>query len=324
MIAPHSTNRAIQVALLVWASFQISAPSPPPPGNSQGFAISREVDFVVLPVIVRNREGQFVSGLEASNFHVYENGRQQAVTLFRSEDTPVALGLVVDRSGSMAAKANEVIQGALAFVEASNPQDQEFVVNFAEKPVLGLTVSEPFTTNTGDLRAALSTNLAGGRTALYDAVVAALQHLDLINAGKKVLILISDGGDNASQNNFTQALRMAQSANVVIYTIGLYDEHSADQNPKVLSQFARETGGVAYSPSTSGEVVRVCRQIAGDVRHQYTVGYAPAEEGRNTYRKIRVEVASSLHGKLSVRTRAGYLPPSSKQSDSPVQEGANR
>jgi Ca-activated chloride channel homolog len=315
MVSWNCTNRAISLALLIWASLQHPAPAPPPPNTFQGYVISREVNLVVLPVTVRNREGQFVSGLEASNFRVYENGQPQKITDFQSEDTPVTVGLVVDHSGSMVAKKREVIDGAVAFVEASNPQDEEFVVNFADRITLGLPANVPFTGNTNELKAALSAASASGRTALYDAVVVALQHFDLQRGTKKVLILISDGGDNASQHTFMQVLRMAQSANVVIYGVGLFDEESADQNPKVLRQLAQETGGLVYAPSTPADVVRVCRQIAGDIRHQYTIGYNPAGERRNVYRKIRVEVIAANRKKLFVRTRAGYFWPSKKPVD---------
>jgi Ca-activated chloride channel homolog len=310
MVSSNSTSRAISLTLLVWALLQRPTPAPPPPNASQGYVISREVNLVLLPVTVRNREGQFVSGLEASNFHVYENGKPQAITDFQSEDTPVMVGLVVDHSGSMVAKRREVIEGAVAFVEASNPQDKEFVVNFADKITFGLPANVPFTSDANELRTALSTPSASGKTALYDAVVAALQHLDLQEASKKVLILISDGGDNASQHTFAQALRMAQSANVVIYAVGLFDEENADQNPKVLRRLAQETGGLVYSPTTPADIVRVCRQIAGDIRHQYTIGYSPAGERRNVYRKIRVDVIAPNRGKLYIRTRAGYFWPS--------------
>lgn len=324
MKAQYFTNRALHVALFGWLSLQIPAPPPPAPTTYQEFAISREVDFVVLPVTVRNHEGKFVSSLEASNFQVYENGHRQAVSLFRSEDTPVTLGLVVDRSGSMAARSNDVVEGALAFVESSNPQDREFVINFTESVKPGLPANIPFTSDTNELRTALSSSVSGGKTALYDALAAALRHLDSSQAGKKVLILISDGGDNASQSNFAQVLHMAQSANVVIYTIGLYDEHSSDQNPKILRQLAKETGGLDFSPNSSEDVVRVCRQIAGDVRHQYTLGYSPTDAGRNTYRKIHVEASSANYGKLSVRTRAGYFPSANRQTESLIQQGAKQ
>ncbi len=155
------------------------------------------------------------------------------------------VGLVVDHSGSMVAKSKEVIEGAIAFVEESNPQDEEFVVNFADKITLGLPANVPFTSNANELRAALSTPSASGRTALNDAVIAALQHLDLHQASKKVLIVISDGGDNASQHTFAQALRIAQGANVVIYGVGLFDEDSADKNPKVLAVAGQRDGRVS-------------------------------------------------------------------------------
>lgn len=316
MIPLNSTGRVIALSLLAWVSLQRPTPAPPPPNGSQGYVISREVDLVVLPVTVRNEEGQFVSGLEASNFRVYENGRPQTITSFQNEDTPVTVGLVVDHSGSMVAKRNEVIEGAMAFVEESNPQDEEFVINFADKITLGLPANVPFTNNATKLKAALSTPSASGRTALYDAIATALQHIDVQQASKKVLILISDGGDNASKYTFGQVLRIAQGANVVIYTVGLFDEDSTDQNPKVLQQLAKETGGLVYFPSTPADVVHVCRQIAGDVRHQYTIGYSPAGEQRNTYRKIRVNVIVPNREKLFVRTRAGYFLPSTKPSDS--------
>jgi VWFA-related protein len=135
-------------------------------------------------------------------------------------------------------------------------------------------------------------------------------HLQEDDRGKKVLILISDGGDSASRHSFADVLRMAQSTGVVIYAIGLLDEHNADQNPKVLEKLAATTGGEAYIPNSFVEVVNVCREIATDIRHQYTVGYTPPDSARPGYRKIHVSASAPGHGKLVVRTRAGYfLPP---------------
>jgi Ca-activated chloride channel family protein len=324
MIPLNSTSRVIALTLLAWVSLQRPAPAPPPPIGAQDYVISREVDLVVLPVTVRNREGQFVSGLEQSNFRVYENGQLQTITDFRSEDTPVTAGLLVDHSGSMIAKSKEVIEGAIAFVQESNPQDEEFIVNFADKIALGLPANVAFTSDANELKAALSTPSATGRTRLNDAVIAALQHLDLHQGSKKVVILISDGGDNASQHTFAQALRIAQSTNVVIYAIGLFDEDSADQNPKALQSLAKETGGLAYFPRTSADMVRVCRQIAFDIRHQYTIAYSPAEERTNAYRKIRVNAITSDQRKLDVRTRAGYYWPSRTPKGTSGSAGAVR
>jgi Ca-activated chloride channel homolog len=324
MISLNATNGVIALALLTSLSLQNPAPAPPPPRGPQDYVISREVNLVVLPITVRSREGQFVSGLAESNFRVYENGKPQKIMDFQSEDTPVTVGLLVDHSGSMVAKSREVIEGAMAFVQESNPQDEEFIVNFSDQITFGLPANVAFTSDANELKAALSTPSASGRTALNDAVVAALRHLILRQASKKVVILISDGGDNASRHTSAQVLRIAQSTNVVIYTVGLFDEGSADQNPKALQLLAKETGGLAYFPSTPADVVRVCRQIAGDIRHQYTIAYNPPEEQTNVYRKIRVNVVTNDQRKLDVRTRAGYYWLSKAPTSSSSSAGAVR
>ena len=310
-------------SLLLAISFQTSSRASLPAlagqGGSGGFVISKTLNLVELPVTVRDRKGRFISGLEQSNFGVYETGQRQDITLFRSEDIPVSAGLVVDHSGSMGAKRDEVMEGAQAFVQAGNPQDREFVVNFSDAVTFGLPASVPFTSNLEDLRAALLATPASGKTALYDAVAAALERLQSDHSARKVLVIISDGGDNASQHNFAQVLRMAQSASVVIYTIGLFEEYGADQNPKVLKKFSEETGGNAYFPNSAAEVVSVCQQIAADIRHQYTLGYSPPDSEKGGYRKVQVSATAPGRGKLSVRTRAGYFLPSkiTAQSEAP-------
>jgi VWFA-related protein len=310
-------------SLLLAISFQPSSRASLPAlagqGGSGGFVISKTLNLVELPVTVRDRKGRFISGLEQSNFGVYEAGQRQDITLFRSEDIPVSAGLVVDHSGSMGSKRDEVMEGAKAFVQAGNPQDREFVVNFSDAVTFGLPASVSFTSNLEDLRAALLATPASGKTALYDAVAAALERLQSDHSARKVLVIISDGGDNASQHNFAQVLRMAQSASVVIYTIGLFEEYGADQNPKVLKKFSEETGGNAYFPNSAAEVVSVCQQIAADIRHQYTLGYSPPDSEKGGYRKVQVSATAPGRGKLSVRTRAGYFLPSkiTAQSETP-------
>jgi Ca-activated chloride channel family protein len=310
---------SLLLAMCLLTSFHLPLPLHAGQDGSGGYVISHTVNLVELPVTVRDRKGRFVSGLEQPNFRVYENGQMQEITVFRSEDIPVAAGLVVDHSGSMGSKRDEVIEGAKAFVQASNPQDHEFVVNFSDAVTFGLPASVPFTSNLEDLRAALLDTPASGKTALYDAVAAALERLQSDHSARKVLVLISDGGDNASQRNFTQVLRMAQSASVVIYAIGLFEEYGADQNPKVLKKFSEETGGNAYFPNSAAEVVSVCQQIAVDIRHQYTLGYSPPDSEKGGYRKVQVSATAPGRGKLSVRTRAGYYLPSkiTAQSEAP-------
>lgn len=278
-----------------------------PQDRAGPYVISKEVKLVVVPVVVSDKEGHFVSGLEASDFRVYENRRPQQITLFRDEDIPVTVGLVADHSGSMASWRPQVIEGARAFVQFSNLQDREFVVNFTDTIALGLPPNVPFTNNVDMLDHALTGGPAGGRTALYDAIAVALGHLQGDEHEKRVLILISDGGDNASMHHFDEVLRTAQAANVIIYAVGLLDEHSADQNPGILKKLTKETGGQAYFPSSASEVVDVCRAIAADMRHQYTLGYEPANINRNGFQKIRVIVSAPGRGKLSVRSRSGYF-----------------
>lgn len=280
--------------------------------ESQDFVISKDVDLVLLPVTIRNAQGQFVSGLDVSNFQVFEKGQRQKISLFRNEDVPVTVGIVVDHSGSMVAWRDQVIEGARAFVQASNTQDKEFVINFGSGVNLALPPSVPFTNSLDDLQIALSVPYASGRTALYDALIVALQHIHEDKVNKKVLLLISDGGDTASRHTFAQVLRAAQSANVLIYCIGLLDELSADQNPAVLRKLSASTGGESYFPASAAELVADCRLIADDIRHQYTLGYTPTDERQTGYRKIRVRVNAPGHGKLSVRTRAGYFLPSTR------------
>jgi len=304
-----STRRALYSSILLVAAFgtPFSTRYLPSQEGSGQHVISSEVNLVVLPVTVTDKSDHFVSGLDVSNFQVYEDGRQRTILLFRREDTPVTAGVVVDHSGSMAAKRDDVIAGAVAFVQASNPQDREFVVNFSDSVTFGLPANVPFTSSVEDLKAALWKTPVRGETALYDALATALERLKTAPLDKKALLLISDGGDNASKHTFSQVLRMAQSTSVIIYAIGIFDESSADQNPKVLEKLAKETGGKAYFPKSSSEVVSVCRQIAEDVRHQYTLGYSPEGNDHSGYRKIRVKVNAPVKGKLYVRTRPGYL-----------------
>jgi VWFA-related protein len=298
----------------IFAAIFLAAFSLPPLGsatqeNKTGPVISTSVNLVVLPVTVTDRQGHFVQGLNESEFQLEEDGRPQKIALFRHEDTPVTAALLVDHSGSMVAKLGEVIQGAMAFVEDSNPEDRELVVNFSDTVAFGLPPGVEFTSDARELEAAVLKTPVSGQTALYDALTAALSRLEKDSRNKKVLLLVSDGGDNASKHTFSQALRMAQASDVIIYAVGLFDANSFDKNPKVLEKLAKETGGVAYFPNSSAETIAICRQIAADIRHQYTLGYTPTDTSQPGYRKIRVTVTARGRGKLSVRTRAGYYFP---------------
>jgi len=311
------TNRCLValfglIVLLSLARPQETSPSQSRRGDE--YTIRVNADSVVLHATVQNRNGILVSGLGKDNFQVYEDGVLQQIDYFSHEDIPVTVGLVVDNSGSMRPKRPEVIAAALAFARSSNPQDQMFVVNFNELVSLGLPADTPFTDQAAQLEVALSRIAADGETALYDAVAAALEHLKKGNQDKKVLIVISDGGDNASKHNLAQIMAMAGHPDAIIYTIGLFIAEDPDRNPGVLKRLAKDTGGEAFLPESVGEVLPICERIARDIRNQYTIAYAPANRKQDgTYRVIQVKAKAPGNGGLIVRTRAGYYAPSKPQ-----------
>lgn len=290
------------------------------------YKISVNVSSVVLHATVENSKGTPVSGLGKDDFQVYEDGRLQQIEYYSHEDIPVTVGLVLDNSGSMKPKRTEVIAAALAFARSSNPQDQMFVVNFNEHVSFGLPADMPFTDQTVQLQMALSKFKTDGETALYDAVAAALEHLKMGNRDKKVLIVVSDGGDNASKHKLSQILAMAGQSDAIIYTIGIYTDEDPDQNPGALRQLSKATGGEAFFPESIPDVVPVCERIAHDIREQYTLAYTPANRNPDgAYRVILVKATGRGH--MTVRTRAGYYapakpqalasPPAGNQSDRP-------
>jgi VWFA-related protein len=278
------------------------------------FTIAVKVGMVVLHATVLDAKGVLVSGLDKEDFRVIEDGVPQQIDSFTHEDIPVTVGLVVDNSGSMGPKRPEVIAAALAFARSSNPQDQMFVVNFNEKVSFGLPDDALFTDEAAQLRVAMSRIAADGRTALYDAVAAALEHLKKGNRDKKVLIVISDGGDNASKQKLVQIMAMARQSDAIIYTMGLFDEDDPDQNPGTLRQLAQATGGEAFFPRTVKDVIPTCERIARDIRNQYTISYMPANGKQDgTYRVIQVKAGAPGRGRLVVRTRPGYYAPRNSQ-----------
>jgi VWFA-related protein len=267
-----------------------------------------DVALVVLHATVTDRQGSLVTNLGERDFEVYENGIPQNVRLFKNEDVPVTVGLVIDHSASMGPKLAEVIAAARTFAQSSNPEDEMFVVNFHEIASLGLPTGMRFTHSIAELQPAIMNPPTEGQTALYDAVAMGLEHLQAGSRDKKVLLVISDGGDNASRRSLDQVMKLAAQSSAVIYTVGLFDEQDPDRNPDVLKRLAKTTGGEAFLPGETGDVVAICERIARDIRHQYTIGYVPSNPARDgSYRAIRVLARTKDQGKLSVRTRTGYL-----------------
>ena len=284
----------------------------PQPNQVGPYAIRTSVDLVVLRAIVRDHKGAPVSGLTRESFQVYEDKVPQQIESFSHEDIPVTVGLVIDNSGSMRPKHSDVIGAALAFVRSSNPKDEIFVVNFNEHVSMGLPANSPFTSNAAQLETALSRNVITGMTALYDAIAAGLEQLQKGKWDKKVLIVVSDGGDNASKRNLAQVMSMVNQSNAAIYTMGIFDDTDEDRNPRVLKHLSGASGGEAFFPKTLQEILPICQQIAHDIRSQYTITFIPENKKQDgAYRTISVKAREASGGRrLSVITRAGYSAPS--------------
>ena len=283
----------------------------PQTGEDPGGRISVDVNLVVLHPSVIGRGGLPVPGLGARNFQVYDNGVPRPLTLFSNEDIPVTVGLVVDHSGSMRPKIHDVIAAAETFARASNPGDQIFVVNFNEKVSFGLPEEVPFTASPPELQQAILRNGITGRTALYDAIAASLKQLRRGTREKKVLIVISDGGDNASRATLARTMEAAKESDAIIYSVGLFDIDDADRNPRVLEHLARATGGEVYLPKEPSEVVGICREIAQDIRSQYTLGFSPPADAGTAWHTLRVAASAPGMSHLTVRARTGYYPQAS-------------
>ncbi len=273
------------------------------------YRFSTNVRMVVLQTTVLTSKGSFVKGLTKSSFQVYEDTRQQIIRLFRHTDSAVAIGLVVDNSGSMRRKHAAVVAAAKAFARNSNPKDELFVVSFNEQPTLGLPRTQLSSGNSRELERALPATAAGGKTALYDALEMGLTHIHELKQDKKALILVSDGGDNASTHTAEQVIADATNSDVVIYTIGLFGKDEDEANPAFMKRVAYVTGGEAFLPARPGQAASNCKRIAQTLRNEYTIGYSPSsEETTGTFRAIQVSVKTRRPDKLIARTRVGYTP----------------
>jgi VWFA-related protein len=298
-------------ALLFLVLVGYAAHQGPPAGQAPdagSFRISVDVALVVLHATVTDRQGGLVTNLGEQDFQVFENGVPQHIQLFKNEDIPVAVGLVIDHSTSMWPKIAEVTAAARAFVRSSNREDEMFVVNFNEIASLGLPAAIRFTDSAAELERAIMASHARGQTALYDALAMGFNQLQAASRDKKVLIVVTDGGDNASRRTLDQVMKLAGQSSAVIYTVGVFDQNDPDRNPGVLNRLARATGGEAFVPGQLSEVVAISERIARDIRHQYTFGYIPSNPARDgSYRAIRVLARTKDQPRLSVRTRTGYV-----------------
>jgi Ca-activated chloride channel homolog len=304
----------------------MAPPQPPPPGASSSPQKSERIristDLVVLHATVTDDHGQFVNGLKESNFRVFEDKVEQKVSAFANEDVPVTMGLVIDNSGSMREKRAQVNAAALTFVRTSNPQDEVFVVNFNDEYYLDL--NEDFTNDQRELNEALARIDARGSTALFDAIIGSLDHLKKGHKDKRVLLVITDGDDDASRKTLAYTVQVAQQSDAQIFAIGVFSDQDRKSDKKMirnskkeLTQLASVTGGEAYFPDNLEQVTAVCQQVAHDIRNQYTLGYYPSNTAKDgTFRQVQVQlIPPKERSKMTVRTRTGYYAQKSSQGD---------
>ena len=277
------------------------------PGDDQGaaFVFKAEVREVILHAIVVDEQRRLVTNLDRPAFTAFEDGVPQATTSFHRDDVPVAMGIVIDNSGSMREKRDKVNRAVVNLIRAGNPKDETFVVNFSQDAYL----DQDFTSDIGLLQQALQKVSTRGSTALYDAIVASTVHLkNNTRVGRKVLLVITDGRDNASQETLQEAMRrLQQKDGPTLYAIGLLGDELKPSDSEALRSLADSTGGVAFFPKGLDEVDDITRTVARDIRTQYTIGYKPTNRSENgKYRVIEVRAQAPGHRKLTVRTRSGY------------------
>lgn len=267
------------------------------------FVFRKEVEEVVLHATVVDEQKHLVPNLDRDVFSVFENGVRQPITSFHREDVPVAMGIVIDNSGSMREKREKVNEAVLNLIRQSNPEDQIFVVNFREDSYL----DQDFTSDPKLVQAALQQVSLRGSTALYDAIVASSVHLKNAPLDNKVLLVITDGRDNASRETLQEArLRLQQQNGPTLYAIGLLGSGLDQGDRASLSSVAESTGGAAFFPQSLDELNDISRTVGRDIRTRYAIGYKSTNPENHGYRSIQVQAQAPGHAQLTVRTRSGY------------------
>jgi Ca-activated chloride channel family protein len=276
------------------------------PAGGDDIAVFRAgTQLVDLTVSVLDKNGKPISGIPQSAFKVYENNIEQPVKVFRSEDQPVSIGIIIDNSGSMRDKRAKVAAAALALVKNSNPQDEEFIVDFNDDVYL----DQPFTSDIKKLEAALGRIDMQGGTAMRDAISTSIDYMkEKATRARKVLLVVTDGNDNTSNIELEPLVRKAQASEVLIYCIGLLSEEDAHDRKSAqhaLKDLAEASGGQDYYPKDLVEVEKITPEVAHEIRNQYVLAYSPTNTALDgTYRSIKVKLTG--YGSATVRTRNGY------------------
>jgi len=295
-------------AALFWLAFSciVWAQTPeaqPPSSEEPTFSVGTRL--VVLPVSVANKDGKLVTDLPQKSFKVFENGVEQPIKIFRREDVPISLGIIIDNSGSMREKRQKVESASLDLVRASNPQDEVFIVNFNDDPFLDV----PLTSDIKKMEEGIARIDSRGGTAMREAIDSSMTYLKKEgHRQKKVLLVITDGNDNASTISLEKLVSRAQQNEVLVYAIGLLNEEErreARLAKRALDSITRDSGGLAFYPKSAAEVDALALQVAHEIRNQYTIAYSPTvPQMDGSFRQIKVTVNGPGHP--LVRTRTGY------------------
>ena len=284
-------------------------------GDDGQFTLNVDVEVVLLPVSVLDRDGDPVHGLEQEHFRVFEDGVEQEITLFRHEDVPISVGLVIDTSGSMRAKRERVASAALVFIGESNREDETFIVTFNDQAFL----EQNFTYSLGNLVDTLENLDARGETALNDALWVSLDEMEERGRmDKQAILVITDGEDSASRYGINPVMERLRQTDAVVYIVGLMELNDdrgglfrrspSSRARRALREMADASGGQAFFPETLDEIVEVCRRIAHDLRNHYTIGYTSTNrELDGSWREVEVEIeAPRGFPRLEINTKRGY------------------
>ena len=297
--------------LLLFPAFLLQIAVPDRAQDNSTFKLDVDVDLTELHVSVTDEQDRPVGNLGKENFRVFEDSKEQTISIFKHEDVAVSIGLVVDNSRSMEPRKKRLDAAALSFVQRGNPDDETFIVHFDDRPKL----THDFTDNIPDLEHALTTTRPFGQTAIYDALILALEHMGRAKHTKKVILLITDGVDNSSHHTVDEAVEVAKRSGVAIYTVGLLSAFEGQKAEETLVHLAETTGGRAYFPENVDQARMSMERVARDLREQYLLGYFSTNPRDGAWRSISLEIKLPRNllpsTKLITNYRRGYYGPHS-------------
>jgi len=295
---------------------------PQPP--DEGYTIGVNVDLVLMYTSVFDKNGRFISGLKKDSFKVYEDGIEQKVSTFSQEDVPVSMGILLDLSGSMRGKIDQVDKAALAFIKASNPQDQVFLIGFNDQ----VELLQDFTSDIDEITDALDNTVVTGGTAAYDAIYLGVQKAHSGSKPKKAVVVITDGEDRDSYYKLDELIAKVQESDVQVFCVGFlnpvgdkglfgrWSKSVPEKAHEALQKIAEETGGKAFFPDKLTDIHSVVSEIASELRSQYSIGYFSSNSARDgSFRRVKIEIPGSNPSTTHVRFRRGYYAPKAAQAE---------